>query len=102
MNTIRSQGEFLESGVYKSYSHEASISYMANLGFSISEINKVDMLRKARNGIKYYGEDATENKAQEAIKTAEEMTKKFLEKKPKLKQRSEERRVGKECRSRWS
>jgi len=38
--------------------------------------------------IKYYGEDATENKAQEAIKTAEEMTKKFLEKKPKLKQQN--------------
>jgi len=78
----------LEMEGYKSYSHEASISYMANLGFSISEINKVDMLRKARNGIKYYGEDATENKAQEAIKTAEEMTKKFLEKKPKLKQQN--------------
>ena len=70
------------------FAHEAEVSFMRNLGFSESDVLFMNQLRYFINGIKYYGEDATENKAQEAIKTAEEMTKKFLEKKPKLKQQN--------------
>ena len=75
----------LEYDGYKSYSHEGSISYMLKLGFSISEVNRIDLLRKARNGIKYYGEDASENEAKQAINSAEEIIKKLLEKRIKLK-----------------
>lgn len=74
---------FLEG--YKSYSHEASIAYLAKLGFSISEIAGADRLRKKRNGIKYYGEDATVEEAEEAINIAAQITRKLLEKKPELK-----------------
>lgn len=74
---------FLEG--YKSYSHEASVAYLSQLGFSESQINHVDRLRRKRNGIKYYGEDATSEEAENALKTAEETIKKLLEKKPALK-----------------
>ncbi|MEK6917702.1 MAG: hypothetical protein AABW51_02030 [Nanoarchaeota archaeon] len=40
---------------YKSYNHEAVISYMTNLGFSRDEVVFVDKLREIRHGIKYYG-----------------------------------------------
>jgi hypothetical protein len=42
---------------YKSYSHEAVISYLENLGFTKEEFVFSDKLREIRNGIKYYGKD---------------------------------------------
>lgn len=42
---------------YKSYSHEATISYLKDLGFSEQEVKFVDELREVRHGIKYYGKD---------------------------------------------
>jgi len=69
---------------YKSYSHEASVSYLLDLGFSIAEAMKLDRLRKQRNGIKYYGENATKDDAMEALKLSEEIIKKLLKKRPEL------------------
>lgn len=40
---------------YKSYSHEATVSYLKKLDFSDNQIRFLDELRKIRNGIKYYG-----------------------------------------------
>ena len=40
---------------YKTYSHEAVVSYLANLGFSKEEVMFMDRLREIRNGTKYYG-----------------------------------------------
>lgn len=44
---------------YKSYSHEASISYLAKKGFDVVEVQKLDGFRYARNGSKYYGKVIT-------------------------------------------
>ena len=74
---------FLYAEGYKSYSHEATVAYLLKLGFSISEANVVDKLRKRRNGIKYYGKDATKEDAEEALKKAAEVIR-GLEKKKKF------------------
>lgn len=42
---------------YKSYSHEATISFLKELKFSDYDLKFTDDLRKIRNGSKYYGED---------------------------------------------
>ncbi|MDO8661482.1 MAG: HEPN domain-containing protein [Candidatus Woesearchaeota archaeon] len=70
---------------YKSYSHEAAVAYLVNLGFSVTETMAVDRLRKMRNGIKYYGEDTTPKEAEHALKTAEEVISKLLKLKTELK-----------------
>lgn len=44
--------EFSASG---NYAHEAEISYLRALGFSDKEVLMANELRKARNGITYYG-----------------------------------------------
>jgi hypothetical protein len=36
-------------------SHEAEVSYMSVLGFSVADVKYVDELRYYRNGTKYYG-----------------------------------------------
>jgi len=40
---------------YKSYNHEAVISYLGELDFPKDEIIFIDKLREIRNGSKYYG-----------------------------------------------
>ena len=62
---------------YKSYSHEASVAYMLEIGLSITDTTQVDRLRKHRNGIKYYGEDATDEEAHEALRIASEIIEKL-------------------------
>ena len=51
--------EFLEAKLsddgYKSYNHEAVVSYLGELGFLKDEIIFVDNLREIRHGTKYYG-----------------------------------------------
>jgi uncharacterized protein (UPF0332 family) len=69
---------------YKSYSHEASVSYMMDLGFSEGEMGQIDRLRRRRNGIKYYGEDASLEEAEEAVKIAGTVIKKLLRERPEL------------------
>ncbi len=41
---------------FKSYSHQASISYLLKQGFDVSVIEEFDQFRYKRNGSKYYGE----------------------------------------------
>lgn len=65
---------------YKSYSHEASVAYLLELGFSETEAYRVDRLRKKRNDIKYVGKDAEPSEADEALATAEQIMKKLKEK----------------------
>jgi hypothetical protein len=40
---------------FKSYSHEATVSYLAKLNFPLSDIIFLDELQKIRNQIKYTG-----------------------------------------------
>jgi len=40
---------------FKSYSHEASISYLLKKNFDIAIVQKLDNFRFKRNGSKYYG-----------------------------------------------
>ncbi|MBS3091011.1 hypothetical protein J4217_01010 [Candidatus Pacearchaeota archaeon] len=50
---------------YKSYSHEASISYLIKKGFDISFVMQLDNFRYKRNGSKYYGEVINHAEAEE-------------------------------------
>jgi len=54
--------ELLESKLYlqgyKSNSHEATVSYLRELGYSDGDVRFLDSLRVIRNGIKYYGESS--------------------------------------------
>jgi len=43
---------------YKSNSHEATVSYLRELGYSEGDVRFLDSLRVIRNGIKYYGESS--------------------------------------------
>ena len=42
---------------YKSYSHQASISYLECEGFDVSFIERLDQFRYRRNSSKYYGHE---------------------------------------------
>ncbi len=65
---------------YKSYSHEASISYLAKHSqFTIAELDFLDNLRKVRNGIKYYGKEATALEAQQVLDFLKNMLPKLKE-----------------------
>lgn len=87
-NAYESIREFIDAIMiadgYKSYSHEASVAYLLQLGFPISDAMNVDRLRKLRNGIKYYGEDVTNEEAGASLKIAEEMIKKLAKKRPNI------------------
>ena len=53
---------------YKSYSHEATILFLKKFKeFSEQEIEFLDNLRKTRNGIKYYGKEATPKEAEKTL-----------------------------------
>ncbi len=47
---------FLAIAGFKSYSHQASISYLSKLGFDASVEEEFDQLRYKRNSSKYYGQ----------------------------------------------
>ena len=49
---------------HKSYSHEAVVSYLAELGFSKDVVTFFDTLREIRHGTKYYGRAVSEEYAQ--------------------------------------
>lgn len=53
---------------YKSYSHEASISYLIKQDFDIFTVNKLDNFRYIRNGSKYYGRIITPEDVKEIKK----------------------------------
>ena len=72
---------------FKSFSHEASIAYLAEKGFSEQDIAEFDRFRKIRNGIKYYGEGCEQEDVELALKLAEKIIKKIsgiLEEKHKI------------------
>lgn len=69
---------------YKSYSHEASVAYLLKLGFPLSDVSRIDTLRKQRNGIKYYGEDATDEEARAALSVAERAIMELMRKHPDI------------------
>ena len=52
---------------YKSYSHEAKVSYLKNLNFTISEVKFLDDLRMIRNKTKYYGHRINEEYAKRVL-----------------------------------
>jgi len=52
---------------YKSYSHEASISYLSKKGFDIATVKQLDNFRYKRNGSKYYGGQISFEEAKEII-----------------------------------
>lgn len=62
---------------FKSFSHEASIAYLAKKGFSESDIMELDRFRKIRNGIKYYGEGCEDSDVQLAVKLADRIVTKI-------------------------
>ena len=62
---------------FKSFSHEASIVYLAKKGFSENDIMELDRFRKIRNGIKYYGEDCEDSDVQLAVKLADRIVNKI-------------------------
>ena len=53
---------------YKTDSHEAEVSYLAVLGFSEGEVTFMNELRYLRNGIKYYGKEASVEDAEKTLK----------------------------------
>ena len=55
---------------YKSYSHEATVSYLKKLGFSSSEVKFMDELRSIRNQTKYYGHLVNEEYAKKVAEFA--------------------------------
>ncbi len=76
-NAYESMREAADSILYrdgfKSFSHEASIVYLARKGFAESYIIELDRFRKIRNGIKYYGEDCEDSDAQLAVELADKI-----------------------------
>lgn len=58
---------------FKSFSHEASISYLFKKNFNETDIIELDRFRKIRNGIKYYGKDCDKIDAELSIKLAEKI-----------------------------
>ena len=80
-NAYESMREAADSLLYidgfKSFSHEASIIYLAKKGFSESDINELDRFRKIRNGIKYYGEGCEDSDAQLAVELADKIVHKI-------------------------
>lgn len=50
---------------FKSYSHQASISYLTKEGFDFSVIEEFDQFRYKRNGSKYYGQAIPEESARQ-------------------------------------
>lgn len=52
---------------YKSYSHEASISYLSKYNFSYEFIAEFDSFRFKRNGSKYYGKPITKQDTEQIL-----------------------------------
>ncbi len=50
---------------FKSYSHKASIAYLAKKDFDVSIIEEFDQLRYKRNSSKYYGQLISEEDAKQ-------------------------------------
>ncbi len=62
---------------YKSYNHEAVVSYLSNLEFSKDEVIFVDKLREIRHGTKYYGKEVSLEYAEKVKKFLDEIYEKL-------------------------
>jgi len=62
---------------FKSYSHQASISYLEKKGFEFSTIEILDQFRYKRNSSKYYGKSLTKEDTLEIIKFYKELKSKI-------------------------
>ena len=58
---------------FKSYSHEASISFLKNCSFEDSVANELDLFKYKRNGSKYYGKPIFREDADEIRKFYERL-----------------------------
>ena len=58
---------------YKSYSHEADISFLRKVGFSEMVVLEVDRLRRKRHRSKYYGLEFSNNDANDAVRLAKKI-----------------------------
>ena len=69
--------EFLEAKLskdgYKSYNHEAVVSYLTNLGFSKNDVSFFDKLREVRHGTKYYGKKVEKDYAKNVLNFVKEI-----------------------------
>jgi len=63
---------------YKSYSHEATISYLKNCGFEDSIIMQLDNFRYLRNSSKYYGKGISKDNADEIVNFYENYHEKLI------------------------
>lgn len=63
---------------FKSYSHEANLSYLSNCNFTESEIMTLDRFRKIRNSSKYYGKPAQLGEALEIKNLFPEIREKLM------------------------
>lgn len=52
---------------YKSYSHEATVAYLYEIGGKEGDVRFVDEMRQIRNGIKYDGKKTTLTYAKKAV-----------------------------------
>jgi hypothetical protein len=64
---------------YKSYSHEADITYLRKLGCAEGAVRFADELRKIRNGIKYYGKKTDLKYANKVLEFLDEHRPRLLE-----------------------
>lgn len=64
---------------FKSFSHEATISFLQQFELTQKEITGFDRMRAKRNGMKYYGKSYSVKDVEEAIKFAEPLIKKILD-----------------------
>lgn len=58
---------------FKSYSHQASISYLIKQGFDLPTVKELDQFRYKRNGSKYYGVPVSVDEAKEIKEFYEEI-----------------------------
>ena len=77
MELIRSK--MLEKGLMASgdYSHEAEVAFLSVLGFSEEKVILADEVRKARNGILYYGRIFDKEFALKVLELMREVVERF-------------------------
>jgi len=67
----------LYSEGFKSYSHEASITYLEKKGFTQEELTEFNRFRKIRNNIKYYGGTCDEAEALQCLTLSKQIINKI-------------------------
>ncbi len=63
---------------FKSWSHEANISFLSKIGFTETEIRRLDLSRKKRHSSKYYGVSFSLEESKEEIRYLDKVFNKIL------------------------